>query len=179
MTMQHISKAATAAERRVTTQDARIAAADARRIRDAVLEAYPDDDDLLAGMLEGETDVFETASKLLDAIAEADGMADAIRARVADLSARRKRMEDRASRYEAALQAILDATGLRKLELPEATVSLRRVAPKPLVNDLDALPDTLVRVKREPDLTAIRAADYHGPGVEWTNGGETISVRRT
>jgi hypothetical protein len=65
--------------------------------------------------------------------------------------------------------------------LPEATVSVRTLGPRPKVVDEDALPDTLCKFVRKPDMKAIEDALERGesiPGVVMTNGGASLTVRR-
>lgn len=77
-------------------------------------------------------------------------------------------------------QRIMEAGDIRKLELPEATLSIRVVPPSLVITDEASLPDWAWRVKREPDKAAIKdrmkAGDFV-PGVEMSNGGTTLSVR--
>jgi hypothetical protein len=75
---------------------------------------------------------------------------------------------------------LLESTGKDKLTLPEATVSVSRHGPSPIVNDEQAVPDTFCKFTRRPDMKAIKAALEDGkyiPGVHMTNGTQNLVVR--
>lgn len=146
-------------------------------ISDHIRDTYGDDEDLIAGMVEGETDAGEWLDVLIDANADDATLVDALKAREADMSARRKRIENRVKARREGMKAILDATGLPKWERPLATLSLRNVAPKPVVQDESALPDEFCRITRKPDMAAIKAADELPEGVTMDNGGVSLTVR--
>lgn len=152
-----------------------------REIADYVRAVDPDDDQLLADMIEAETDL----DAVLDLLIEREAtIADHITA----LGEREKTIRERKSRFNASrnagrmvMQRLLDATGLRKIERPEATISLARVAPKVIDGPVESLADDLVRVERKPDKKAIKEALEAGadlPGWAMSNGGETVTVRR-
>lgn len=150
----------------------------AGQIRAALAEA--EDEDLTLDMVEGETSLFELIDRVMNDDAEDEAHITAIKARADDLRDRKARLERRQKARRGVVQAALDTAGIRKLERAEYTASLRAVAPSVEIVDPDAIPDELVRIKREPDKTAIKKALGDGPvaGARLTNGGETISVRR-
>lgn len=154
----------------ITTETA---AALAAHIRDE----FPGDDELLADMLEGETDAAEWLDRLLDQEADDDAMSAALSARVKDMQDRKARIGRRKEARRALMLALLDAADLPKWERPLATVSITRRAPKPIITDESALPEGFWRVKREPDMAAIRAAHMPPPGTSFDNGGRTLTVR--
>lgn len=144
---------------------------------------FVDDDDLIADTIEGETDAFEAVSRLLRWKAEQDAIAAAIKAQEADLAARRKRYEERGQGARVAIAAFMDECGLAKIERPEATLSLRKGNPSVVRTpdfNADALPDDLVKVKREADAAAVKAALEAGrevPGAILSNGPPVLTVR--
>lgn len=150
----------------------------AAQIRAALAEH--DDEDLMIDMVEGETCLFELIDQVMEDDAEDDARIAAIAARQSDLRDRKARLERRQKVRRSVVQAALDTAGIRKLERAEYTASLRAVPPGVEITDPDALPDHLVRIKREADKTAIKKALGEGPvaGARLTNGGETISIRR-
>lgn len=144
---------------------------------------FVDDDDLIADSIEGETDAMEAVSKLLRWKAEQDAIAAAIKAQESDLAARRKRYEERGQGARMAIAAFMDQVGLNKIERPEATLSLRQggvsVVKAPDFS-ADALPDDLVKIKREADAAALKAALEAGrevPGACLSNGATVLTVR--
>ena len=150
----------------------------AGQIRAALAEH--DDEDLMIDMVEGETRLFELVDRIMEDDAEDDARIAAIKIRQDDLRERKARLEKRQKVRRSIVQAALDTAGIRKLERAEYTASLRAVPPGVEIIDPDALPDSLVRIKREADKTAIKKALGEGPvaGARLTNGGETISIRR-
>ncbi|MDO9334985.1 MAG: siphovirus Gp157 family protein [Caulobacter sp.] len=141
-----------------------------------------DDDDAFADTLDGETDVLSAASAVLRGVFEADAHAVACRALAASYMERARGLELREERLRVALVNFLSEIGEKNLRLPEGTIS-RRPASRLVVGQInpDALPDSLVRIKREPSLTAIKEALAAGtelPGLSLSNGGETLSIRR-
>ena len=152
-----------------------------RRIADHVRAIDPDDEGMLADMIEGESDAFEMVDTLLLRIGTLEGYITANKEHIAFLAERNKRFSAGVDAARAAIGKVLEATGLRKIERAEGTVSLRRVPPSlmdgPLPSDA-----RFIRTKAEADKKAIKAAieaGEHVPGWSLSNGGETISVRRT
>lgn len=141
-------------------------------------DQFEDDEQLLLDTLEGETDLFECARKLLDGIEADEGDKSVLSEQIEARQARKARADARIKARREALGSLMEAAGVDKLPLPEATVSLRRVAPKPIVTDADALPDAFVTFVRKPNLSAIKEAETLPPGCSLDNGGTSITVRR-
>lgn len=151
-------------------------------IRDTVRAVDPDDDDLLIGMIEGETDAGELLDDLLEMEATAAAHVAANKERIKQLSERNARLDAKCHAARAGMQKLLAAAGLRKMERAEATVSIRAVPPRVEGEDITDLPEDCVVVKYAADKKAIKTRLEAGealPGWHLTNGGETISVRRT
>lgn len=137
-----------------------------------------DDEDLKLDTLEGETDLFELVAKLLERIENAEGDRAALVSQIQDRNERKARAEKRIEANRTAIMALMETAQLDKLPLPEATCSLRRIAPKPVVVDESLLPDELCRITRKPDLTAIKQLETIIPGVAMDNGGTSLTIRR-
>lgn len=160
----------------------------AKRDIDRVLEdlnvfLVGDDETLKLNMLEGETGLFSIASKLLAANEDDEGFIEALEQQIGDRRVRKDRAELRIERRKTALTSLMDTAQITKLPLPEATVSLRTLLPRPKVVDADLLPPVFVieTIVRKPDLEAIKTAVGNGaeiPGVVMTNGSTSLSVRR-
>lgn len=141
------------------------------------------DDDTAEIIIDTETDLPDAISAALDRIAELEHHREAITARMADLAARKARFADNIEALRRSIQSALEATGVRKLELPVATISLRAVPPSVVITDEAALP---AEYKRQPppvpDKKLIAAALKDGvviDGAELSNGGQTVSIKRT
>lgn len=140
-----------------------------------------DDERAWLDMLEGETDLYEWVRRLLDRIEDDEGIVAALAEQQADRQVRKLRAQDRVASHRLAIQALLEAAKLDKLALPEATISIRDVPPKPIVSDEAAVPDELCRFKRAPDMAAIKAELEAGravSGVSLDNGGVSLTIRR-
>lgn len=146
----------------------------ATMLRDVLTE----DERLYLDTLEGETDLNECIRQLLDKIEEDEGIQAALAEQIADRAARKARAAERVKHNREAIQALLDCAGLDKLQLPEATLSVRKVPPKAIVTDPDALPDEYCTFVRKPNMTAIKEAETPPPGVSFDNGGISLTVRR-
>jgi hypothetical protein len=141
------------------------------------------DDQLKLSTLEGETELNEIVSALLAENEDDEGMIASIKDQIDQRRERKARFEARIEARKNAIASLMDCAQLTKLPLPEATVSLRTLQPRPRVTDVDQLPPafTIEEVVRKPDTDAIEEALKHGasiPGVVMTNGGASLSVRR-
>ena len=151
-------------------------------IRETVMAIDPDDDDLLLGMIEGETDAGELLDELLEMEAAAKAHVTANKERMGQLAERNARLARKAEALRAGMHKLLDAAGLRKMERAAATVGIRAVPPKVLGDSLTGLPEWLVKTTYAPDKAAIKQELQQGNAVTgWnmSNGGETLSIRRT
>lgn len=149
---------------------------------DALLAAYPElaeDDQLRADMLEGETDAFSVLTRLLNVEREGDSMAKAVAGRISDLQTRKARAEKRKEMARTLMLRVMQAAGITKAPLVEATVSVSKGRDSVEVTDEAALPDNVVRVVRTPDKKLIAEALALGPvaGAAMRTGSPTITVR--
>jgi hypothetical protein len=147
----------------------------------ALMLANDEDEQLKLDTLEGETNLFEVVRSLLGAIEEDEGIALAVKHQIEQRQARKSAAEHRNEVRREAIRALLDCAGLDKLTLPEATLSVRKVAPKAIISDEAAVPDSLCRFKRAPDMAAIKAEVEAGravSGVTLDNGGSSLTIRR-
>jgi hypothetical protein len=150
----------------------------------SILELCPGldlDEQLKLSTLEGETELNEIVSALLAENEDDEGAIEALKAQVDVRTERRQRMEHRIEARKKAIASLMDCARITKLPLPEATVSLRTLQPRPKIVDADQIPDAFKVPKMVPDKEAIDAALERGetvPGVVMTNGGAGLSVRR-
>lgn len=147
----------------------------------ALMLADDEDEQLKADTLEGETDLYELSRFLLGRIEDDEGSVLALKEQIGDRQARKSAAERRIERRREVIKALLDCAQLDKLTLPEATLSVRAVPPKAIVTDEAAVPEALCRIKRAPDMAAIKAEVEAGravPGVTFDNGGTSLTVRR-
>lgn len=161
----------------------RIDPAFVRQQIDALLLRFPElegDEELRADMIEAETDTLELLALLVRKKAEADAYATGIKSYQDELGKRRSRMERRSEASKELMFKIMDAAGLQKAELQEATLSIRAGTPKVLITDEGSLPDQFVKVERTAKKKEIADALKKGEAVEGaslSNGEATLMVR--
>lgn len=149
----------------------------------ALLQAYPDladDEDLRRDCIEGETDAFSVLTRLVSIERDADAMAKARAARIADLQSLKARAEKRKEFARAMMLRVMRAGGIKKAPLVEATVSIQKGRDSVEITDEAKLPKAYVKVATTPDKTAIKAALDAGKtvkGAQMKTGEETLSVR--
>ncbi len=154
--------------------------AEYQRQKDLLLNAFPDIDPVtMADTLEGMTYAPDMIADLIRDAREDEAYMSALGLIIREMSDRKARFEYRAERRRLAAQHLMDAIGIRKLDMPDFTASIRAVPPKVEIEDEDALPDTLCMFSRRPDKAAIKAAleEHLVPGARMSNGGETLSIR--
>lgn len=144
-------------------------------------EAWDDGEEtLLLDMLEAETDLQEFAAVIVDRMREASSMAGGIESRIIDLQARQGRYERREQAMRDLAFKLMTAADLPKLELKEATLSIRRGTPKVVITDEAMIPDAMCKFTRTPDRTKIKDALKSGAAVNGavlSNPEPSLSVR--
>lgn len=116
------------------------------------------DEQLLLDTLEGETDLFELARKLLDGIEADEGQKAALAEQMDARKVRRDRCDSRIKARREAIMALMESAGIDKLPLPEATLSLRTTDAKLTVNDPAAVPEGFCVPTYKPSMEAIKSA---------------------
>src|SRR5262245_5273542 len=122
--------------------------------------AHPDlDEDEEAWLLslESETDFRSFMREVESARQMAESNAIAINGRIAELKVRLARYGRREELCRKLMFNTLQSAGTRKLELPEATLSIRNGQQKVIITDEAAVPDQFCRFKREPNKETIKA----------------------
>lgn len=128
--------------------------------------------------LDGETDAMDIVGRLIRERVEADAMADACKEAAATYTARKQRMDARSKAVNAALGALLDATGEAKVAHPLGTVSRTKPRQRVEITDEAAIPSQLC--KRVPDAAAVKAqleAGEEVPGAILVTGEAGVMVR--
>lgn len=154
-----------------------------RREIERLLLGFPelaDDEVLRADMLDGSTEIGDILTSLIHTIQDAVALKEGTWARLDELKARGERFARRTEFVRALIFKIMETARLKKLELPEATLSIRN-NPQQIVGDIDAdaLPDELCRIKREPDKKKIRDALLAGqqvPGCALSNAPPSLMI---
>ena len=105
----------------------RAAAINYERLRAKLIAEFPDlDNETLSDTLEGISDLNEIIAELLRSALADQAMAEGLKLRIEDMSARLRRLKDGASKKkQLALDAMNDA-GIKKLTEPDFTASIRK-----------------------------------------------------
>lgn len=162
----------------------KLAKAQIGNVLEALAHFLSDDDEALKlDMLEGETSLNEIVSALLAANEDDEGTMANLDAQIDVRAARKERLGNRIEARKKAIGSLMDCARVTKLPLPEATLSLRTLQPRPKVVDVNELPIGFYadKVVRQANLEAIKDAVERGatiPGVVMTNGGSSLTVRR-
>ncbi|HET8636404.1 MAG TPA: siphovirus Gp157 family protein [Acidobacteriaceae bacterium] len=150
----------------------------------ARLAADPDMADDEAALYEAlgpqEGDVRDILARLLRAASHSSDMHKAAKERAEAIAERADRYKRRAESLRTTAFSIMDLLGERKVELPDVTATISAGRPSVTIVDDSALPDRFIRVKREPDKSALLAALKSGediPGATLSNGSPSLQLR--
>lgn len=150
-------------------------------LKDRLLADIPDIDEMtLSDTLEGATDLQERILAICNAALWAEAIAEAIKSRVEDLAARRKRYEDRGASLRALALWAMQEAGLPKLQAPDLTVSIGKPRASVLITDEKAVPlefvDYTPRI-RKADVKAALEAGKPVPGAALSNSPPSVTIR--
>jgi hypothetical protein len=154
-----------------------------RRQITLLLHQYPelaDDEQLRVDTIEGETNLDDALRLFLGKIFDAESYAEGTDDIIKRFQERKARLERRAEAYRALIFDLMQSAGLRKQELPEATLSIRNVAPKVIITDESALPLVACKIISKPDITKIKELLMDGgqcTGAVLGNGSEALTIR--
>lgn len=143
-------------------------------------ELLEDEESWLAS-LESQTDAPELLTSIVRRIEDSKALAEGTKDRLDELKARKDRFEHRVESLRGLLFKVMDAAALPKLELPEATLSIRAGQPQ-LVGDAD--PESVLpefrKVSVALDRAAIKDALKNGsevPGFILSNSAPSLTIR--
>lgn len=144
---------------------------------------YPelrDDEELRLDTIEAETEANELFSSLLAVIIDADMKAVGLATYEKKFKERRQRLEHKVEKLRELVFKIMQFAEIHKIELPEATLSIRDGAQQVVITDESKIPDDLCKIERSPKKTEIKEALKSGkeiPGAELSNGAPSLAVR--
>jgi sugar-specific transcriptional regulator TrmB len=139
-----------------------------------------EDDILRADMIEGETQAIEFLAEIVRRIEDTAALRDGVAERIRELAERKSRFERRVEALRSMAFKVMNTADLKKVELPTATLSIRNGAPQVVIHDSNSLPADCLRIKTEPDKTAIKEKLKAGgvvPGAYLSNSEPTLSIR--
>lgn len=155
----------------------------ARALLASIRSVVGDDDVAMQDAVEGETSLIEAVDASLDRLAEIEALNEAISSLVKSYKERADRLDNQAEQIRTAISVAMTTAGLRKLERPAGTLSLRAVPPKAIITSEVDLPSKFFieqapKLDRKAVLDALKSGEKI-PGAELSNGSETISIRRS
>ena len=156
---------------------------DLKQAIDRMFLEYPelqDDETLRADMFEGETQFHSVLERIVDLSLDASSMSEAIKLRMNDLRDRKARFDFKEDCLRNLISNLMEVANLAKVILTSATLSVRNIAPSPIVIDETQLPENCIRIKREPDMKAIKEQTEQGIAVAGTamgNGKQSLTIR--
>lgn len=156
--------------------------AEVRQLAALIRGLAPDDPDALLDTLDGELDTSDAIGALIALRDAALAAATAAKARKEAWAAREKAAADHEQAVRRQITRLMEAIGERTIKHPLATLTMRAGKPELILTEDAAarLPDELVRVKREPDRAAIRAALEAGgelDGCALGNAAPSLTIR--
>lgn len=139
-----------------------------------------DDEDCFLDTLDGETDAMDVLGKLIQERQEIQANEAAVKDLAKTYQERAARLNAKADAISQTIGHLLDAIGSKKVAHPLATVSRTKARQSVLVTNPEEIPTQLTKVKRSPDLAAIKEQLEAGefvPGAEMKLGNPGVTVR--
>lgn len=139
----------------------------------------PDDPDF-EQLVESECDALERLRRILRAARYTEANVKALKDIEAEMKERRQRFESKAETLRAITKQAMQTLGMTKLEAPDFTASIVATRTAVVIEDEEAIPNQLCKIKREPDRVAIRTALEQGetiPGASFAAPSQTLTVR--
>ena len=142
------------------------AAAAYRAVSDRLRAEEPQiDEQTLADTVEGLTDLHEILTAVIRAALADQALATGIEGRIAEMQARRDRLQDRAAKRRQIAKDVMVELDLKKLAAPDFTASIRPGTPALIVIDDAAVP-SIYWEPREPRLNRQGLANDLKQGAE-------------
>lgn len=152
-----------------------------RAMRADLLRDFPElDEETLVDTIDGEAGALDAVASLLRQAREDEAMKDALDTMIEEMRARKDRLSDRAASRRRYATSLMKAVGVRKIERPDFSASLRQSPPRVEIPDDQAVPDAFRVMTWRVDKASIREALSNGLQANWARlspGNETISVR--
>lgn len=154
------------------------------QIKARLLEQFPDladDEQALLDTLDGESNLDRAVVAVFESALDDEGRASVIADRLDALAERRSRFQDRAKAKRNVIVSAMEDAGVKKIEAPEVTLSLRQAPASVVITDEAAIPAAFVETEivKKLDKAAIKAALNEGPvpGAALSNGGVSLTAR--
>jgi len=148
-----------------------------------IKDVIADDPEAIHDAIEGETGLLEAITEAVDRVLEVETLSEALAARIKRMQERKSRLEAQAERIRTAIVVAMGDVDLKKLELPEATITRKPVPAKVIVTDESLLPSkylvekTTVNVDRKALLADLKD-NWTISGACLSNASETLAIRQ-
>lgn len=155
---------------------------EARAAADLLRDLATDDAELSHDMVEGETDLLEAIAAAIAEIDQCEIIAAGCKAKAEEVEKRRHRAQGRAERVRAMIERALLVAEIPTVTLPTATITVKRLPPKLIVDDESAIPSEFwIAQPPRLDKAALNAAakERQIPGTGTTNGSVSLQIRRS
>lgn len=148
-----------------------------------IKDVIADDETALHDAIEGETGLIDAINEAVTRIIEIEALDEALAARAKRIAERRSRLDAQAERLRTSIVVAMADVDLKKIELPEATLSRKASPPKVIVTSEADLPSKYLveKVSVAPDKRALLEALKAGeavPGATLSNTAETLAIRQ-
>lgn len=159
----------------------KIAAEVVRSRIEALKASFPDleeDVELLAGMVEGETDFDLVLERIVKEALESEAMAEGLHEYGTNIRSRRDRLLRKGEAMRDLAMGLMNAAGKDKALLATATLTIRGGSQLVTIDSEDDLPQGFV--KRTPLVSVIKNALKNGedvPGARLTAGDPSLTIR--
>jgi hypothetical protein len=153
-----------------------------RAVRDRIRAQDPQiDEQTLADTVEGLTDLHEIVMAIIRSALADEALILGLKCRISDMQGRLDRLADRASKRRQIAKDVMVELGLKKLNAPDFSVSIREGTPSLMVISEDAVPSIYwqpsePRLKRQ-ELAYELKQGAEIPGVTLSNPEPVLSVR--
>jgi len=166
----------------VTVQKLQWEMAAAVKLRELLGADGEADPKLLLDTIEGETNLAEMCCLLLEETVDDEIMLTGIAAKIAELQARKSRIENSIETRRGVILMALDRAGIDTVKSPLGTMSVGTVKPKLQVDQESDIPARFwVPADPKLDRAAVKAALDAGeevPGASLSNGGINLTIRK-
>ncbi len=148
-----------------------------------VAELNSDDAQLNHDMVEGETSFLEAVTAAVSEIDDCEIIVAGCKEKEGEIAGRRHRVSTRLDRLRGLIEQAMLVADLPSVSLPTATLSVKRVPPKPVVFDEAAIPSQYWKApppaldKAQINKEIKNGADI--PGISMSNGTTSLQIRRT
>lgn len=140
-----------------------------------------DDEDMVATAIEGETNLIEAIGAGVKRLAELDALMDATKALADKIKERNARFDRQHDLLKQALLVAMESGEIKKLELPLATISVKRTPASAMIVDESLVPSKFwkpqdPKLDKKAVLDALKAGEAVD-GALLSNGGSALQVR--